>query len=177
MIPEAFINYLIHFHGDRDYFECHEVLEEYWKEIDPGNKESVFVGFIQLAVSTYHHRRGNFAGAKKTLDKAAKILTNEKKQCEALAIDHAKLIDILTTQRNALLTEKPYKSFNLPITDNALIDKCKKECEQLEIDWGKESNLRDKNLINKHSVRDRSEVIIERERALKKKKQSRDYRN
>ena len=33
--PEAYIEYLMYFHGNRDYFECHEVLEEYWKEVSP----------------------------------------------------------------------------------------------------------------------------------------------
>ena len=30
--PEAYTDYLCYFHGARDYFECHEVMEEYWKE-------------------------------------------------------------------------------------------------------------------------------------------------
>ena len=57
--PQKYIEYLVHFHGDRDYFECHEILEEYWKKIDNGNKESIWVGLIQLAVANYHHRRKN----------------------------------------------------------------------------------------------------------------------
>ena len=31
MYPTEYIQFLIHFHGDYDYFECHEILEEYWK--------------------------------------------------------------------------------------------------------------------------------------------------
>ena len=26
--PLKYIDFLVHFHGDRDYFECHEILEE-----------------------------------------------------------------------------------------------------------------------------------------------------
>lgn len=32
--PEAYVAFLHEFHTTRDYFECHEILEEYWKE-DP----------------------------------------------------------------------------------------------------------------------------------------------
>lgn len=31
MYPTEYIQFLIHFHGDYDYFECHEILEGYWK--------------------------------------------------------------------------------------------------------------------------------------------------
>ncbi|MFZ3196347.1 MAG: DUF309 domain-containing protein, partial [Bacillus mycoides] len=27
MYPTEYIQFLIHFHGDYDYFECHEILE------------------------------------------------------------------------------------------------------------------------------------------------------
>ncbi|MER2115318.1 MAG: DUF309 domain-containing protein, partial [Solibacillus isronensis] len=33
-----FIDYCAYFNGNNDYFECHEVLEEYWKEIAPREK-------------------------------------------------------------------------------------------------------------------------------------------
>lgn len=32
MYPAEYLEYLVYFHADRDYFECHEILEEYWKE-------------------------------------------------------------------------------------------------------------------------------------------------
>ena len=33
-----FVDYCAYFNGNEDYFECHEVLEEYWKEVAPGDK-------------------------------------------------------------------------------------------------------------------------------------------
>ncbi len=38
MYPNAYLDYLVYFHGHRDYFECHEVLEEYWKKDQAGKK-------------------------------------------------------------------------------------------------------------------------------------------
>ena len=26
-----FVNFIVYFNSNQDYFECHEVLEEYWK--------------------------------------------------------------------------------------------------------------------------------------------------
>ncbi len=57
MYAKAYIEYLAHFHGTRDYFECHEVLEEHWKAVDPKNRSSVWVLLIQIAVSMYHARQ------------------------------------------------------------------------------------------------------------------------
>lgn len=74
--PSAYIDYLVYFHGDRDYFECHEVLEEYWKE-HPGDPLSgIYVGLIQVAVALYHQRRGNRNGAVKMLKQAIRGLHN-----------------------------------------------------------------------------------------------------
>ncbi|UZN00489.1 DUF309 domain-containing protein [Lysinibacillus sp. MHQ-1] len=54
----------------RIFFECHEVLEEYWKEIAPGDKMHPLVGYVQLATGLYHWRRGNDTGAIRILEKA-----------------------------------------------------------------------------------------------------------
>ena len=73
--PKAYILYLVHFHGDRDYFECHEILEEHWKEMDPKDRMSHWVGLIQIAVAVYHERRENRQGAIRTLTKATNNLS------------------------------------------------------------------------------------------------------
>ena len=71
--PEDYLSFLVHFHGTRDYFECHEILEEYWKETAPKERDSHWVGLIQIAVALYHERRGNKQGATRTLTKAIEI--------------------------------------------------------------------------------------------------------
>ncbi len=167
MVPKAFIQYLVHFHGDRDYFECHEVLEEYWKDVDPGNKDSIWVGFIQLAVSSYHYRRGNLPGALKTHNKSAMILTNQEQSCIDLGIDYHELMKLLIERKSRLVSNQPYKSMNLPINNQKLLEQCLKVCAKQNLIWGQASNTDNQNLVNKHSLRDRSDVILEREIALK----------
>ncbi|WP_102274696.1 DUF309 domain-containing protein [Cytobacillus massiliigabonensis] len=168
MYPEAYIEYLIHFHGDRDYFECHEILEEYWKEVDPNNKQSIWVGLILLAVSNYHHRRENFLGAKKTMTKAISILKNEKNRLLHLGIDAEKLINDLLARQKALSLGNPYTSYTIPIIDSILISNCKSGCIERGFTWDSVSDLHNKRLVHRHSTRDRSNVIQERLDALNK---------
>ena len=50
------------FQIDRDYYECHEVMEELWLEEggDPFHQ-----GLLQVAVGLFHFRRENINGARK----------------------------------------------------------------------------------------------------------------
>jgi uncharacterized protein len=172
LYPDEYIQYLVHFHGDRDYFECHEILEEYWKEHESGNKASVWVGLIQLAVSCYHHRRSNYVGAKKTLDKSIKIFKKKEQSLSSLGLNRFELFSLLEERYKVIEKNLPYRSFNLPIIDSHLTQQCKARCLELGFNWCAHSNLNDNNLVNRHQTRDRTNIIHERENALKMKKGS-----
>jgi predicted metal-dependent hydrolase len=172
LYPDEYIEYLVHFHGDRDYFECHEILEEYWKEHERGNKESVWVGLIQLAVSCYHHRRCNYIGAKKTLDKSIKILKRAERSLSHLGLNRIELFSLLEDRHKVIEKKLPYTSFNLPIADPQLARQCQIRCLELGFNWCAHSNLSDNNLVNRHQTRDRTNVIQERENALQRNKGS-----
>ncbi|CAM3986642.1 DUF309 domain-containing protein [Mesobacillus thioparans] len=168
--PASYVQYLAHFHGDRDYFECHEILEEYWKATDAGNKQSIWVALIQLAVSNYHHRRKNFSGALRTLNKAIQIFSADQPAVQRLGIDARLLAETLDKRRKNLLNKIPYTSFNLPIQDIELKHLCLEECKQNGFTWGINSDMDNSDLIHRHSARDRSEVISERRMALEERK-------
>ncbi|ETI70374.1 DUF309 domain-containing protein [Neobacillus vireti] len=168
MYPQEYIQFLTHFHGDRDYFECHEVLEELWKKTDSGNKDSSWVGLILLAVSTYHHRRGNFKGAKRTVEKALKIFETPAN----LGLDIPRLNSLLKERLALIETETAYTSFELPICDPVLLGVCKKSCARAGLVWGQESDITNLSLIHRHKLRDRTDVIRERDQSLKMRKGS-----
>lgn len=170
MYPTEYIQFLAHFHGDRDYFECHEILEEYWKNTDPKDKDSIWVGLILLAVSAYHHRRGNFNGAKRTIEKAMKILEARAGKVKMLGIDPDLLSDLLSKRLALIESHHVYKSFNLPLTNPALVDLCKQSCEQHGYIFAKESDLTNHSLVHRHKTRDRTDIIAERFQALKMRK-------
>jgi uncharacterized protein len=166
LYPDEYIQFLTHFHGDRDYFECHEVLEEYWKKTDPGNKDSIWVGLILMAVSTYHHRRKNFNGAKRTLEKALIIFEKQHDDLKKLGLDKLQLKQILHKQLITIIKKHPYKSFHLPISDRVLLEQCIAVCHHSNIRWGQESDISNINLVQRHKLRDRTNVIQERMQSL-----------
>ena len=127
------------FHASRDYFECHELLEEYWKE-SPAEKRSIhWVGLIQLAVALYHQRRGNEAGAKRLIANSLRILRSEKQAVCSLGLSHPKLIELIETLSDDIEAGLPYRSVMLPITDEALKEACLAECRRKGYTWGKKA--------------------------------------
>lgn len=170
MYPEEYILFLAHFHGDRDYFECHEILEEYWKKSDDQSKDSIWVGLILLAVSAYHHRRTNFKGAERTLKKAIHIFTLQQNALTKIGLEKQTFFSLLTKQVTIIKKEEAYQSYHLPLSDPFLFKDCIKKCEQMGYSWNSASNLNDKKLVDRHILRDRTSVIHERMDAIKIKK-------
>lgn len=56
-----------------EFFECHEVLEEYWTP-ERGPRRLFLQALIHVAVGSYHCRRGNSTGAVRQLRKALRKL-------------------------------------------------------------------------------------------------------
>ncbi|KHE72612.1 DUF309 domain-containing protein [Halobacillus sp. BBL2006] len=153
MYPNLYIEYLAHFHGTRDYFECHEVLEEHWKNVDPKNRNSVWVFLIQLAVCMYHYRRKNFKGAKILIERCAKRYEDISKSLEALGLEKEEIFDRIGSIRDNLNNNQPYRSFLLPIYDPHLKALVKSTCDRWGVSYGLPSNLSNYYLIHKHSKR------------------------
>jgi predicted metal-dependent hydrolase len=170
MYPEEYLDYLVHFHGNRDYFECHEILEEYWKKSPASERKKVWVGLIQIAVALYHQRRGNFQGAKKMMTSAIEILAKETGALHSLGIEWRMLLEKLNERLKEIESCKPYTSMDLPIGDPILRRDCNQLCMERGWVWGEPSVLDDESLIHKHTLRDRSDVINERERQIQKRR-------
>ncbi|HTX17545.1 MAG TPA: DUF309 domain-containing protein [Bacteroidota bacterium] len=54
--------------NSRDFFDCHDVIEEIWME-RRGKDRTFFQGIIHVAVGFYHLDNGNFRGSKSQLSK------------------------------------------------------------------------------------------------------------
>lgn len=57
---ELYLLFLYHFNYSRDYYECHDVLEELWLETQ---RDRFYQGLLQVAVGLYHHRWNNRKGS------------------------------------------------------------------------------------------------------------------
>ena len=160
--PLPYIDYLLYFHGNRDYFECHEVLEEHWKKTGMG-RDSIWVGFIQIAVSLYHYRRGNMRGALKLARKSLLHISDKEKAVSKLGLDHKKLMSTLQENLQRIESNLPYRPFDLPISDPSLNALCRELAERQNVKWGKKNESSDPLIVDKHLTRDRSGVLAERE--------------
>ncbi|GGF69917.1 hypothetical protein GCM10010912_13900 [Paenibacillus albidus] len=107
-----YLAYLVYFNRDRDYFECHEVLEELWlaKGRDP-----LYKGLLQVAVGLYHFRNRNVRGGLLMLSGAAAKLQDYPE--DALGIDLGKLIHEVKAYVEQLTTyrERPFPYYDLTI--------------------------------------------------------------
>ncbi|MCM3236873.1 DUF309 domain-containing protein [Heyndrickxia oleronia] len=162
IVTKAFIQYLVHFHGDRDYFECHEILEDHWKQQDARNRDSIWIAFIQLAVSLYHYRRKNLIGGIRMMEKALQRFIHKKDQLLLLKIDVDDLISKINTVLDKMKTNQDYEPIQIKIDDQQLLDICKEECKKLGVTWGGKEDLSNDPIIHRHKLRDRSTVENER---------------
>lgn len=167
MYPKAYLDYLIYFHVERDYFECHEVLEDHWKEYPRGNRQAHWVALIQLAVGLYHHRRNNKKGAEILYQRAAKLIAHERAPLAALDLDVPVLLKQVNEQLLSLQKNDPFTDIDLPIKNPALLAACEKRCrELLKVDWKYKHEAVSDSILHKHRNRDLQAVIAERERQL-----------
>lgn len=161
-IDPLFIDYCTYFNGDKDYFECHEVLEELWKEIAPGDKQHALVGLIQVATALYHWRRNNYSGAQKTLSSSIRILQQQGKAPYFSIIDHEKLLNNCDQSLTYINAKQPFTAFSLHFLDAAFAEMVSARIMQLP-------TTDEHFIMNKHTLRDRSHVINQRTAQLAKK--------
>lgn len=155
----AFVQFLTYFNGNQDFFECHEVLEDYWKEIAERERKHPLVGYIQLATGLYHWRRGNSRGAKTLLTRSQELLRDAQTTSFAEKIDYDDLLQQIEKTRLAITEDAHFETFSIGITDHLLKEMVQNEMEQLPL-------IDPDYLLNKHCLRDRTEVIEARELAL-----------
>lgn len=151
-----FYQYTLLFECHADYFECHEVLEEAWQD---GNREHLgYAVLIQYAVAHYHFRRGNTAGAIKSVAALKLKLPLAASALEALGID---------TKAFARDLEQSPLPDTLPLDEatRRQIDRLKPTFEP--------NTLTFDELVHKHIHRDRTPVIEDRLLALKQRQKAR----
>lgn len=155
MYHQAYIDYLIHFHTDRDYFECHEILEELWKQDSVLDRNKSLVGLIQIAVGMYHYRRNNLIGARKMFQRVLKKIYVEFEELTLLGLDIDILSEILQNQINRINSQKAYQSIHLPLKKD-LLQICLEQCKINHLTWNQQSDMSKTYLIHKHSLRNKN---------------------
>jgi uncharacterized protein len=160
----------VEFHASRDYFECHELLEDYWKEHPNDGRGEIWVGLIQTAVGQYHERRGNLRGAAMMYEQAlAKLSVSE---LEPLGLDKESLIEQLSKRKQTAANGmQEYKDIDMKLVHEPLLERCGALCMEQGLTWGIPSPYHDDSIIHRHLKRDRTEVIAARDAALRAKRE------
>ena len=149
-----FIDYCAYFNGNEDFFECHEVLEEYWKDIAPGDKNHPLVGLVQLATGLYHWRRGNQIGASRILQKALKNFELNNGSIFFEFLDYETLLVQTKLAIKGTKHNDEFYAFKLPIT-HELEPLVAARINTIPI-------CSSEYLLHKHMLRDRSHILAER---------------
>lgn len=89
------------------------------------------------------------------MKKAIIHLKNDQKNVGKLGINFDSLLELMQHHLKQIQQFQPYRSANIPIDDDKLVEICRKKCSQMDLSWGKESNMDDAFLIHKHMLRDR----------------------
>ncbi|MBJ6363623.1 DUF309 domain-containing protein [Paenibacillus sp. GCM10012307] len=170
---KPYIDYLVEFHGTRDYFECHELLEEHWKEQGTSDPYAdTWVGLIQIAVGQYHHRRGNVKGAEKLFRQAERRLNPQL--LEQLGLSGQAVADMVRGKLQELSAAgepPPFRDMDLPFRDLKLERECRERTTLAGYGWCKPSRC-DGQLVHRHTLRDRSSVIAARAEAYEQRRAS-----
>ncbi|MFC5648397.1 DUF309 domain-containing protein [Paenibacillus solisilvae] len=161
--PSAYLSYLVEFHATRDYFECHELLEEYWKEHPGDGLGRIWVGLIQLAVGSYHQRRGNIPGALKMLRQSKNKITDA--EASQIGVNGVKLREMLMSRLDDIERGEPFTDMEIPLEDEALLQQCKQLCSMRGLIWNAPSSG-EAALVHRHTLRDRSDVVAARAAAV-----------
>ncbi|MGF9698357.1 MULTISPECIES: DUF309 domain-containing protein [Paenibacillus] len=126
-----YVDYLIYFNRDQDYFECHEVLEELWLERD---RDTFYKGLLQIAVGLYHFRNNNLRGGRMMLQSAVELLEHYPEN--ARGIELGKLVEEVKELVQGLSgpdpENVPYRDLTIQIWDKALLDAVQERSLQLK---------------------------------------------
>ena len=166
-IPDKFVQYLVEFHAKRDYFECHELLEEFWKESGDDEFSELWVGFIQVAVGQYHDRRGNKRGARLMYESAVHKLL--KYIPEQFGVSITSIIQQINNRLKDM--DLAYTDFQFEFNDIELERHCKQLAESQGLQWGISSSNVSDYIVHRHIRRNRTDVIQARKDALDRKMQ------
>lgn len=120
--PSLYVDFLYYFNVVRDFYECHEVLEELWLE---EGRDRFYQGLLQVAVGWYHAQNKNRGGASKMWQAALEKL-EQVSEDRWMGIDLKQVIDqtsnvLLRLQdtKEDLKTDQ-WKPFKIPIVDPTL---------------------------------------------------------
>ena len=160
----------------QDYFECHEIMEEAWKDKEIFTKEDAEVFFVLIVTGEYHYRRDNITGAATSYKRALKLYDKHHYDVTVFGFSD-EFVDMLR-ERFTALAEIPFKPMQYPL--KSWVYESLYELYQDDYESFSAFTLalldrfeKDENIIHRHRLRDREDVIEARLEALNRKLEQR----
>jgi predicted metal-dependent hydrolase len=70
-----------------EYYECHETLEEIWRE-EQGEIRNLYKGILQVGVAIFHAKRSNLSGAMRLVASGMDLLRPFAPECMRVDVAH-----------------------------------------------------------------------------------------
>ena len=68
------------------YYECHEVLEEIWRE-EKGKIRDLYKGILQVGIAIHHAKRSNLKGAVRLVSSGIELLRSFEPECMGIDVE------------------------------------------------------------------------------------------
>lgn len=85
-MPDRRYQRAIELFNEREFFACHDVLEDIWAET-LGTERNFYQGLIHAAVSLFHFEGGNLGGARKMYNSTVRYLTPYRPRFQGIDLD------------------------------------------------------------------------------------------
>lgn len=165
------LNFYNEFIIKQDYFECHEIMEEQWKEKERFTKKDPEVFLILIATAEYHYRRGNLPGAETSYKRALKLFMEAPFMLGKYGLSES-AVEVFKNRLQNINYVK-FKVMEFPLSreyflmlQELIMPEASLETFKVFID---DLKVLDEQTVHKHKMRDRTPVIAERLQSLKNK--------
>ncbi|GAA3725537.1 DUF309 domain-containing protein [Salinicoccus jeotgali] len=156
----------------QDYFECHEIMESHWKSKPVLTKHDPEVFLILVAVAEYHYRQGNTAGAERSYSRA--IALYDAHEYDLFSLGMTEILITMIHERKKHIKTIPFTPLQFPLTDETWSHLHAMQDPSTPIGTFREMAInrfvQEEGIVFKHRLRDRSDVISDRNAAIKKRK-------
>lgn len=113
---ESYLKFIEIFQNERDFFECHEILEEIWvEETKCETRKHVAINLLLISVGLLHWRNKNFKGAVQVLENSLNNYEEVSFLIEDLGIDSKELKDMIQDTIFKIKKQKYYEELYLPL--------------------------------------------------------------
>ena len=113
---EKYVEFIDTFQIQRDFFKCHEILEEIWiEETKCETRKHVSINLLVIAVGLYHWRNKNYKGAIQVLENSLNNYDELSIDMEKMGIDSKCLKQRVLYVIESLKIKKSYEEIYLPI--------------------------------------------------------------